>query len=263
MRLNSRSKYLIALACIGVAVAALATEPAKPVAKSDDIRVQLAKKLPGAKPEDVRPTPMPGIYEIAIGSSVAYISADGKYLISGDLFEIATKTNLTEERRAQGRVQTLAGISDGDTIVFGPASSSTKHTITVFIDVDCGYCRKLHSEIAELNKLGIRVRYTAYPRSGPGSSSWAKMETVWCSKDRRDALTRAQLDEEIGNAKCGTTPVANQYKLGGDLGVNGTPAIFTEDGDYIGGYLPPQKLAEYLDELKSQASSAAAKKTGS
>jgi len=233
---------------------------AKNEAKNEDIRVQLAKKIPGTKPEDVRTSPIAGMYEISLGTSTAYITADGKYLISGDLYEVATKTNLTEERRTVVREQAIAAIKESDTIVFGPASQP-KHTITVFIDVDCGYCRKLHSEITELNKLGVRVRYTAYPRSGPNTSSWSKMETVWCSKDRRDALTRAQLDQDIGTAKCGTTPVASQYKLGGDLGVSGTPAIFTEAGDYIGGYLPPQKLVAYLDELKTQ--STVAKKSGS
>ncbi len=245
-----------------LATTVMAAEPAQAAIKSDDIRVQLAKKLPGAKPEDVRPTPIPGMYEIALGASMAYISADGKYLISGDMYEVATKTNLSEAHRTHARVEALAALREGDTIVFGPATAvATKHTITVFIDVDCGYCRKLHSQIAELNKLGIRVRYAAYPRSGPGSSSWAKMETVWCSKDRHDALTRSQLDEDIGNAKCGVTPIASEYKLGEDLGVNGTPAIFTEAGDYIGGYLPPQKLLSYLDELKAQ--SLAEKKSGS
>jgi thiol:disulfide interchange protein DsbC len=251
---------LVSLAVVLFGGVSSADDPVKPAAKNDDIRVQLAKKIPGAKAEDVRQSPIPGVYEILLGTNTAYVSADGKYLISGDLYEIATKTNLSEERRTVVRSQAIAAIKDSDTIVFGPATP--KHTITVFIDVDCGYCRKLHSEIAELNnKFGIRVRYTAYPRSGPGTSSWAKMETVWCSKDRREALTKAQLDQDIGTAKCGSTPVGSQYKLGGDIGVNGTPAIFTEDGDYIGGYLPPQKLAEYLDELKAE--SAAAKKKGS
>jgi len=247
-----------------VATFALADDANKSASKSevknDDIRAQLAKKIPGTRPEDVRPSPVVGLYEISLGTSTGYISADGKYLLSGDLYEIATKTNITEERRTVVREQAIAALKESDTIVFGPASAA-KHTITVFIDVDCGYCRKLHSEMAELNKLGIRVRYTAYPRTGPGTSSWSKMEAVWCSKDRRDALTRAQLDQDIGSASCGVTPVSYQYKLGGDLGVSGTPAIFTEAGDYIGGYLPPQKLAAYLDELKSQTT--AGKKKGS
>jgi thiol:disulfide interchange protein DsbC len=259
-RITFSTYLLAAIVSVATSAAIRAEEAVKPVAKNDDLRVQLAKKIPGAKPEDVHPTQIAGLYEISMGASTAYISADGKYLISGDLYEIDSKTNLSDVRRAAYRSQAIAAIKESDTIVFEP-STKPKHTITVFIDVDCGYCRKLHSEMAQLNKLGIRVRYTAYPRSGPGTSSWAKMETVWCSKDRRLALARAQQDQDIGNAKCGATPVAGQFKLGEDLGVNGTPAIFTENGDYIGGYLPPQKLAEYLDELKSQT--AASKKAGS
>jgi thiol:disulfide interchange protein DsbC len=254
MSVNSVYRLLAVVGFLSAANCTLAAEPAKPAAKGEDIRVQLAKKLPGAKPEDVRTTPIAGMYEITLGSSTAYISADGKYLISGDLYDIASKTNLTEDRRAESRIRSLATVKDADLIAFGPMAA--KHNITVFIDVDCGYCRKLHSEIAELNKLGVRVRYAAYPRSGPGTESWTKMEAVWCAKDRRDALTRSQLGEDVGSPKCGATPVASQYRLGDEMGVNGTPAIYTEAGQYIGGYMPPQQLLAQLDELKAEVATA-------
>jgi thiol:disulfide interchange protein DsbC len=261
-------RALLVMASVSFAASALAVEAPKqssgaPAAtgKPEDIRVQLAKRLPGAKPEDVRATPVNGMYEITLGGSTAYISADGKYLITGDLYEISSKTNLTEERRVEVRQHALATVKDADTIIFAPAAPA-KYTLTVFTDTDCGYCRKLHSEIAELNKLGIRVRYAAYPRSGPGSDSWLTMESVWCAKDRRQALTRAKLGEGIAASKCGTTPVANQYRLGTEMGVNGTPAIFTEGGDLIGGYMPPQKLLDYLDELKSHQAVASTKAGG-
>lgn len=255
----SRSLVLTAmtLAAMSGSVVAQQAQPAKNVDAGGDIRAQLAKRLPGAKPEDVRPTPIQGIYEISLGTSTAYISADGKYLISGDLYEIDSKTNLTDGRRAEVRVRSLAALKDSDTIIFGPAAA--KHTITIFTDPDCGYCRRLHSEIAELNKLGVRVRYAAYPRSGPGTGTWTKMEAVWCAKDRRDALTRAKLGEDVGAAKCGVTPIASQHRLGEELGVNGTPAIFTEAGDYIGGYLPPQRLVAYLDELRGSVAQTGAR----
>jgi thiol:disulfide interchange protein DsbC len=142
-------------------------------------------------------------------------------------------------------------------IVFGPASA--KYTITVFTDVECGYCRKLHGEIDQLNKLGVRVRYLAYPRAGPGTDDWHKMEAVWCSKDRNAAITMAKQGQVV-QAKCGATPVAKQYELGEEMGVRGTPAIFTMAGDYIGGYLPPGEMVRQLDELKlASAKSAKAK----
>jgi thiol:disulfide interchange protein DsbC len=112
--------------------------------------------------------------------------------------------------------------------------------------MDCGYCRQLHSEIAQYNKLGIRVRYAAFPRTGPGSPSWKKAEAVWCSKDRKDALTRAKLGQNVSAAQC-ATPVAAEYELGNQIGVNGTPSIFTEKGEMVGGYVPAAQLAQYLD----------------
>jgi len=123
----------------------------------------------------------------------------------------------------------------------------------VFTDVDCGYCRKLHSQMSELNELGIRVRYLAYPRSGPDTPSWEKAEAVWCAKDRKDAITRAKKGEKIErDAACKDTPVAADYELGEEMGVRGTPAIITETGEYLGGYLPPPQLAKYLDHVKSE-----------
>ena len=215
------------------------------------LRATLAKKVPGAKPEDVRVSPIPGLYEIALGSSIAYISADGRYLINGDLYEVQSRTNLTEARRTDTRMKALAGVNEQDMIIFAPAVP-VKHTITVFTDVDCAYCRKLHSEIAELNNLGIKVRYMAFPRTGPGTESWAKAEAVWCAKDRKDAITRAKLGENVKAAKCGATPVAREYAMGEDLGVSGTPAIITDKGEYLGGYLPPKKMLAYLETGKEE-----------
>jgi len=252
--LPALSVLLAALLSAGSAVIAQTQQAPPKGAKSEDIRAQLAAKLPGAKPEDVRPSAIPGMYEIALGSSIGYISADGKYLISGDLYEIASKNNLTENRRTESRVKLMASLKDSDMIVFSPVTPP-KHIITVFTDVDCAYCRKLHSEIGELNKLGIRVRYAAYPRGGPGTESWSKYEAVWCSKDRRDALTHAKMGENVKTAKC-ATPVAAQYQMGEDMGVRGTPAIYMSSGEYVSGYLPAQQLAQYLDEATAPAANA-------
>ena len=124
--------------------------------------------------------------------------------------------------------------------------------MTVFTDVDCSYCRKLHSEIAEYNRLGIRVRYVFYPRSGPGTESWRKAEAVWCSSDRQAALTLAKSGKELPvNASCGPTPVARTYALGQELGMRGTPGIFTEHGDYFAGYYGPERLLQKLKELEA------------
>jgi len=216
-----------------------------------DPRVEIAKKFPGVKAEDIKPSAIKGLFEVSLGADTAYVSSDGKFLISGDMYDIDSRTNLTESGRSDTRKKLLAKLDEKDMIVFAPAT--TKHTITVFTDVDCGYCRKLHSEIEQINKLGVRVRYMAYPRSGPGTDDWQKMESVWCSKDRKGAITQAKQGADVKTANCGATPVAKQYALGEQFGVRGTPAIFTATGDYIGGYLPPQQLLEQLNELAKGA----------
>jgi thiol:disulfide interchange protein DsbC len=228
----------------------IAAEPAKKAAA--DPRAAIAKKIPGVTLDDIRPSPIKGMYEVRMGADSAYVTADGRYVISGDLFDLDTRENLTEEGRAGERRTALAKLDEREMIVFAPAAVKTEHTVTVFTDVDCGYCRKLHGEIEQLTKLGVRVRYLAYPRSGPGSPDWAKMEAVWCSKDRKAAITKAKLGENVKAEQC-ATPVAKQFELGEKMGVRGTPAIFTMNGDYIGGYLPPGDMKKRLDELKAQA----------
>lgn len=214
------------------------------------IKAVIAKKFPDVDVQSVRPSPMKGIYEVTLGSDTAYVSADGRFLIAGDMYEIDSRTNLTEAGRQKARVETLAKLDERDMIVFKP--ETVKHTITVFTDVDCGYCRKLHGELKQLTDLGIKVRYLAYPRSGPGTDDWRKMEAVWCAKDRNSAITEAKAGREVKSAQC-AAPVAKQFKLGEQLGVRGTPAIFTAGGDYIGGYLAPGQMLKELDRLSAAA----------
>ena len=215
-----------------------------------DPRTALIKLLPpGTKIEDLRPSPIPGIYEFAQGADVSYLTADGKYFLDGNLYDMQSRANLTEELRMHARVALIGAVPESEMLIFSPANP--KYTITVFTDVDCAYCRKFHSEMAELNRLGIRVRYMFYPRSGPGTESWKKAEVVWCSANRNDALTRAKAGATLDmNKVCTPTPVKREYELGENIGVRGTPAIVTETGDYISGYMPPRELAEQLKELQ-------------
>lgn len=244
-----RKVFFVLLTAAAVSVGFAQSGPAKK-AEPTDPRAAIAKKFPGAKVEDIAPSPIEGLFELRLGSDIGYVSADGRYLISGDLFDIDSRTNLTEASRADVRRRLLAELDEKDMIVFAPPT--VKHTVTVFTDVECGYCRRLHAEIDQINKLGVSVRYVAYPRSGPGSPDWQKMEAVWCSKDRRTAITRAKRGEEVKAQRCGATPVAHQYELGEQMGVRGTPAIFTQRGDYIGGYLPPDRLLQQLEALAKQ-----------
>ena len=214
-------------------------------AKPDEVRAQIAKRLE-IKVEDVRPSPIAGLYEVRSGIEVGYVSTDGRFYVDGDVFDMVSKQNLTEDVRKKGRLALLAGVRDEDAIIFAP-KSGTQHTVTVFTDVDCVHCRRMHSEIGELNKLGVRVRYLMFPRGGPGSDSWKQAQAVWCSSDRRDALTRAKRGEKIAGGKC-ESPVAAQYELGRKLGISGTPGIVTESGEYLAGYANAAYLAAYLED---------------
>ncbi|MDH4104678.1 MAG: DsbC family protein [Gammaproteobacteria bacterium] len=211
-----------------------------------DVRARVVAKLPGADPSDVAVSPIPGLYEVTMGGLIAYVSADGKYLLSGNVYDLDSQVNLTASRRNAARAKALAAVSESNMIVFGPPNA--KMTVTVFTDIDCGFCRKFHSQIAEINKAGVRVRYLFFPRTGPDTESWAKAEQVWCATDRRDALSRAKKGEAIKAKSCGDAAIKTQYELGSDLGVEGTPAIFTQNGDYIGGYLTPAELVQAIQD---------------
>lgn len=213
-----------------------------------DPRAAIASKIPGVRAEDLRPSPIPGVYELSRGADVAYVSSDAKYAISGDLIDLARNDNLTEARRREVRAKLIGAIPESEMVVFGPRDP--KYTITVFTDVDCAYCRQLHSQIADYNRLGIRVRYLFYPRTGPNTESWTKAEEVWCSSNRNEALTLAKRGAALQAKSCPNNPVARHYALGRDFGLQGTPAIVLASGEMIGGYLPPVELAQHLKESR-------------
>ena len=208
---------------------------------------QLAELLPGVEREQITASPIEGIYEIAIGTQVAYVSDDGRYLLQGELFDLDSNENLTEQRRSKARVSVLSKLDSQQMIVFSPQDKPAKHSIVVFTDIDCVYCRRLHQEIQQINDLGIEVRYAFYPRSGPGTASWQKAGNVWCAQDRRTALTNAKAGAEVPARKCENTPIQSQYDVGQMAGVRGTPAIFTLAGHQIGGYLPADAMLARLE----------------
>jgi thiol:disulfide interchange protein DsbC len=215
-----------------------------------DPRAALIKLLPaGSKLEDLKPSPIPGIYQFVQGAEVSYLTADGKYFLDGNVYDMATRANLTEALRSRARAALIGAVPESQMVIFSP--KNPLYTITVFTDVDCQYCRKLHSEIAEINRLGVRVRYLFYPRTGPNTESWRKAEVVWCAADRNEALTRAKAGAQLDmNKTCGPTPVALEYRLGQSIGVRGTPAIVTDGGDLIDGYMPPRELVQAIKQLK-------------
>tara|TARA_B100001750_G_C15389233_1_gene536559 strand:- start:258 stop:989 length:732 start_codon:yes stop_codon:yes gene_type:complete len=214
---------------------------------------ELAATLVGLEVSEISESPVSGVYEVAVGSNVAYVTSDGRYLLQGDLYDLTTNENITDIRRARERIDLLSKVDSTDMFIFGPAPEDVKHTITIFTDIDCGYCRQFHSEIAKVNEMGIEVRYLFYPRTGPDTDSWLKADKVWCSGSdaRNSALTLAKLGGEVPEEICDTSPVANHYDLGNLVGVRGTPTVFSEAGVQLGGYLPPDDLLLMLQELES------------
>ncbi len=238
-------RVFAAMASLAFAGAVIAqTAKTEPAAAKPDPRAEIVKKLGGLKLEDVRISPIPGLYEIQRGSDINYVSADGRFVLVGDMIDVDKDSNLTETRRRGIRNGILQQIPESEMLVFSP--KDPKYTITVFTDIDCGYCRRLHSQIAEYNRLGIRVQYLFFPRTGPNTDSWHKAEAVWCSANRNDALTRAKNGEDIKAPKCASDIVARDFELGQKLDVEGTPAIFLPSGEMLPGYAPPAKLANYL-----------------
>ncbi|AXA84681.1 hypothetical protein DCD74_08275 [Lysobacter oculi] len=221
-------------------------EPKVAAGSADANAIAAIRKLNSQVQIDkVGPAPLPGFREVVVGGQVVYVSEDGRYLMQGALMDMQTKRDLAQQALASVRKDLLAQVPKSDRIVFAPANP--KYTVSVFTDVECGYCRKLHSDIAEYNRQGIAVEYLAFPRMGPGSEDFAKMEAVWCSNDRRKALTDAKNGKSPQAARC-TSPVMRQYDIGRRAGLAGTPLIIAENGLSPPGYLPPAELRRWLDQ---------------
>lgn len=228
-----------------------------PLAQAADpealIRARLKEVLPEAEVTSVTVVPVAGfsagLYQVTTRNyEPVMVTGDGRYMLQGDLLEIkgGTLANVSDQMLAVGRGQALARVKLDDMVIF-PAVGKAKRVLYVFTDVDCGYCRKFHAEVPELNKRGIEVRYLAFPRGGTTSSVAGKLSSVWCAKDRQRAMTEAKRGAALAaaTALC-KNPVNKQYDLGTELGVRGTPAVFSEDGMQLGGYVPADQLAKTL-----------------
>ena len=209
------------------------------------LSARLAVLAPDVEPDHVAEAQMPGMYEVRFGSIIVYLSGDGRYMLQGDLIDLSSRRNLTEEARESTRAEAVGALGEASMIVFAP--ERVKHTVTVFTDVDCGYCARLHQQMADYNELGIEIRYTAFPRAGIGSPTYDKMVSVWCAADQHTAMTDAKAGLSIETARC-DNPVRDHYEAGRALGVNGTPAMVLESGELIPGYVPPQELAARLEQ---------------
>jgi thiol:disulfide interchange protein DsbC len=210
------------------------------------IAATVAKMAPDAPLQSMEATPIAGLYQVVVQGQVLYMTGDGRYLIQGDAFDVATHTPLNSVTLNRLRREAIAKLSPDQMIRFAPADP--KYTVTVFTDVDCPYCRAFHANMAELNKLGIAVDYLFWPRTGLGTPSARKATDVWCAADRQAALTRAFEGDSPRFAEC-KSPVAHDFHLGVDLGVDGTPTIIADNGTVLGGYVDPHELLRRLQQI--------------
>lgn len=247
--IHSFSQRLL-LGVVCVLAGTLASAAGDESAELETVRAKIGAMFDMIEPENINPSPVDGWYTIHQGSIVVYVSSDGRYLMQGDLIDLDAQTNLTEQARAESRRVLIDGLPDDETIIFAPPE--IKHVVTVFTDVECTYCRKLHSQINDYLDYGIEVRYVLYPRNGPASRAWSTSEDVWCAKDRNSALTAAKRDQSFETSKCNTQIISEHYMLGQDVGLSGTPAIVLEDGTLISGYLPPEALNSRLEQPEGE-----------
>ena len=225
---------------------ALAGEVSEVSEDLQQVREKVAEMFDSIEPEHVNVSPVDGWYTIQKGSIVAYITKDGRYLLQGDLIDLDNDINLTEASRSESRRDLMASVTSDRAITFSP--TETKYSVSVFTDVECTYCRRLHSQIDEYLAHGIEVRYLLYPRNGPASRSWNTSEEVWCARDRQNALTMAKLDRKFETSNCDASIIQDNYLMGKAIGLSGTPAIVLDNGTLIGGYLPPDALLLRLEQ---------------
>lgn len=240
----------------GFSVSAVADENSGGKNELAKVTKVLSSLMPNAKPDSIADSAIPGMYEAIFGPQVIYISKNGRYILEGDLYDLSTRTNLTEGKRRVGRAKVVNDLDANAMIIFPP--KKVKYTVTAFTDIDCGYCRKMHKRMAEYNELGIEFRYLAYPRSGVGSPSYLKALSVWCAKDPQEAMSFAKGGAKLAQIKeitqvkgkdCKDT-ILGHMAAAKQVGVTGTPTLVFDNGQVAPGYVEPKRLIQILNQMK-------------
>lgn len=235
----------LSAALLGAAFSVAAVQTVSAQSPEATVRGAIETLVPGAKIDSVAETVIPGFYEVTIEGRVVYVTADGRYLLQGSIFDIANRVDITEASRAKVRADALAEVKTGR-IVFAP--ENPKYRLTVFTDIDCGFCRRMHEHMDDYNRAGIAIEYLFFPRAGIGSESYQKAVSVYCSANQQKAMTDAKAGVALDLKDC-KNPIAEQFNLSQQIGITGTPAVITEDGAQLGGYMPPDQLLQRLEAL--------------
>lgn len=253
-------KNLMLAICLGglsLSACAAQSDAASPVATTVTpaaramVQQAIARLAPNIRVDVIEPAPMPGFYQVIASGQMLYISTDGKYMMHGELIDLGRKQNASDDAWARFRKAELAKVPVSERIVYAPANP--KYTISVFTDVNCGFCRALHEHMDAFNKAGIAVEYLAWPRegvvttAGRPTATYAEMASIWCAKDRKTVFTAAIAGQAPAPVAC-TNAVKDQFNLGVKLGVSGTPAIYGPDGRTLGGYVTPEQLLQALKQ---------------
>lgn len=228
---------VLCLVCAGPAAAGNLSNPA--------FRAQIAAQFENVSPDEITPSPIDGLWQIVSQDQVGYVTANGRYLIEGEVYDLKRNVNISELTRRQARLKTLTTADPGNMIIYTASGhpDDPAQVLTVFTDVDCLYCRHLHANIKRLQDAGIEVRYMAFPLAGPESKSFHKAEQVWCADNRRRALTRAMQSKPIHSQADCNSPVLAQYRMAGvKMSLSATPAIIAANGQLLPGGLPIDTL---------------------
>lgn len=242
-------KPVLALLGLALLLAAVSASQAQNRDQSLRGKLELAIKVESQDQLEIvslKPTPLSTVFEVELNTGeVLYSDISGDYLFAGDMYRTGDTglVNISTRGRQERSLNKIAAIPEQEMIIFTP--DVVKASITVFTDVDCTYCRKLHSELDDLMAKGIEVRYLAYPRGGKEGASYDKMISVWCSDDRKKSLTQAKNGQNLPAADC-DSPVMAHHALGNELGISGTPALIFPDGTVVPGYMDAERLAVML-----------------
>lgn len=211
----------------------------------EQVKTKLQTSL-GMQIASIGDAPVPGLLQIMTAKGLFYVSENASYLLQARIYNLDEgMRNETEE--ALGGMR-LGGLPQFDDAVIEYKAKNEKYVVSIFTDITCGYCRKLHNEMDKYNDLGITVRYLAFPRGGLQSKSYADMVSVWCADDKQEAMDNAKAGGSVASKSC-STKVAEQYAFGQSIGVNGTPNIIMPDGSVIPGYQPPAQLEKALKAI--------------
>jgi thiol:disulfide interchange protein DsbC len=217
---------------------------------SADVKQKLVAQVPELKDATITPTDVAGIYSVQQGAFVFYTSSDAKYVFRGQLLSLADKRNVTEEAIMAFREAEFNKLEDKDTMVYMPKGGKYSHTITVFTDVDCPYCHKLHALLPEILAAGIRVRYVFFPRAGLDTPSFNKAVHAWCNQQQPGVLEAMMKGEAPAKLMTCPNPIAKHLALATSLGLQGTPSILLSNGTLIPGFVQAKDLIDMVNSIK-------------